>query len=589
MIKHAIRLVFIISASMLLYGCGEKLELRVNARMDGKPAAEAKILVDGKEEGVADANGAFTKIIRKKPGADVEVTVARELPGYSIKPWKSTFLMKLPKSGSIDTYSLNAELSALRYITIVATDQGSPVAEAVVKAGGKEAGKTDAQGEFVYHYKDSPKGGLELTVVKQGYAPWRKTADVEPGQRLAAALSKQVSIVVAALTEEYGQTNGIAGVSVRLDNKQIGRTDAKGALIYRYDGEPGRKAQITLEAPGHVPAVWKTSVVLEGEAAVQHYFYPATAKPIRAGIYRFVSNAPKADMKEVLGKVESSVAAQLFKNPCFREVSTKTLQAEIKHAKLSIEIIIVKGWRETPLFRTVDMIILGSVAKDDKGLLIETKFYAAGGRLILSQITRAPGEGDITRAAKEIASSVLERFPFEGTVIGSEEERYRVNIGRSYKISRGAELVLMAPRRDESGKISGYRESGRLKVKKSEDSGAWTEVEDLKKGEKISLGDRVVRRLSLEDDATARNYFILSAKGGLAPDLSPLSGVNIYVNDEWRGSTAADGKAEVPVRIGKNFNLVLYRHGYQQVIQNVKIDKNKDAKEFVLCRQQCIV
>jgi hypothetical protein len=58
--------------------------------------------------------------------------------------------------------------------------------------------------------------------------------------------------------------------------------------------------------------------------------------------------------------------------------------------------------------------------------------------------------------------------------------------------------------------------------------------------------------------------------------------VNIYVNDEWLGSTGTDGKAEVPVRIGKNFNLVLYRHGYQQVSEKVKIDKNKDTKEFVL-------
>jgi tetratricopeptide (TPR) repeat protein len=64
--------------------------------------------------------------------------------------------------------------------------------------------------------------------------------------------------------------------------------------------------------------------------------------------------------------------------------------------------------------------------------------------------------------------------------------------------------------------------------------------------------------------------------------VSSLAGVNIYINDEWVGSTGSDGKAEVPVRIGKNYNIVLYRHGYQQVSDKVKIEKNKDTKEFVL-------
>jgi hypothetical protein len=584
MVKYAIRSILILSASFLLFACaGEKLELKVHARMDGQPAAQAKVTVDGEEQGVTDTNGTFAKVMRKKPGAEVEVTVARDLPGYHIKPWKSTFLMKLPKSGAVETYAFDADLAASRYVTIVVTDMGAPIADASVKAAGKDMGQTDAKGEFLYEYKDLPEHGVDLAVIKSGYGVWRKTGTVEPGQRIEAALSKRVLLTVTALAEEYGQASGIPGVTVSLNNKRIGKTDAKGVATYSYDGEPGKKAQIEFTASGYIPATWKTPVTLEGEINIQRYFYPTTPKPIRAGIYRFVSNTPNMDLKDVLSQTETAVAAQLFKNSCFREVPTKTLQAEMKHAKLSIDKITAKGWRETPLRRTVDMIIFGSVAKDEKGLLIETKFYTSGGRLILSQITRARGAGDVNSAAREIAANVLERFPFEGAVIGSEGERYRVNIGKAYKISRGTEFALMAPRLDETGRITAYRETGKLKVNKAEDAGAWTEVEDLKKGEKINIGDRVVRRIYREGgEEGAGDYFILSAKGGVPPDVSPLGGVNIYVNDEWLGSTGTDGKAEVPVRIGKNFNLVLYRHGYQQVSEKVKIDKNKDTKEFVL-------
>jgi tetratricopeptide (TPR) repeat protein len=297
-----------------------------------------------------------------------------------------------------------------------------------------------------------------------------------------------------------------------------------------------------------------------------------------------VGNTPNVDLKDVLSQTETAVADQLFNYTCFRKVPSTTLQADMKRAKLNIDKITIKGWNETPLRKTVDMIILGSVAKDDKGLLIETKFYTSGGKLILSQLTRARSAGDITNAAKEIATTVIERFPFEGTLVSADGERYRINLGKSgYRISKGTDFMLMAPRLDETGKVAGYRETGRLRVKKAEENGSWTEVEELKKNEKISIGNRVVRRIYREgEEEAARNYFILSVKGGMPPTVSPLAGVNIYVNDEWLGSTGSDGKAEVPVRVNKNFNLVLYHHGYQQVTEKVKIEKNRDAREFTL-------
>ncbi len=584
MMKRVAWSALIVLASTLFFGCaGENLELQVNARMDGQPAKQAKVTVDGKEQGLTDTTGIFLKVIKKKPGAEVEVVVSKEMPGYRIKPWKGTFLMKLPKSGTTDKYVFDADLAASRYITIVVTEKGAPVPDAVINASGKEMGKTDAKGEFVYEYKDLPKAGADIVVSKTGYAPWRKTTVVEPGQKLDVALSKRVMVTISALTEEYGQSSGVPGVAVTIDKKQVGKTDARGVFAYAYNGEPGKKVQVVLSAPNYIPSSWKTTILLEGEIAFSHYFYPMTPKPIRAGIYRFVGNTPGVDLKDVLAQAEQSVASQIFKNTCFHEVPSKSLQAEIKRAKLGIDKIIAKGWRDTPLRRTVDMIILGSVAKDEKGFLIETKFYTSGGKLILSQLNRARSAGDINSAAKEIAANIMERFPFEGTVVAKNEDRYRINIGRQgYKISKGTEFALMSALLDESGKVSSVRNIGRLRVKKAEDVGSWAEVDDLKKGEKITIGDRAIRRIYREEQETAKDTFILLAKGGIPPDVSPLGAVNIYLNEEWVGFTGTDGKVEIPIRVGKKYDIVLYRQGYQQVKDQVKIEKNKDTKEFVL-------
>jgi hypothetical protein len=585
MMKHAVRTVLMMFAAFLLFSCtGEKLEFKVKARMDGQPITQAKVTVDNEEQGLTGADGTFSKVLKKKPGVDVEVIVFKEMPGYRIEPWKRTFVMKLPKSGTVDTYAFEVDLIATRYVTFAAIDKGGPVADAVVKASGKEIGKTDGQGVFVYEYKTLPKAGVDLMVTKSGYATWRKTGQLEPGQKLEVTLTKRAILTISTLMEEYGQSSGIPGIAVNINNKEVGKTDSKGILTYTYDGEPGKKVPLVLSATGYIPETWKTSIVLQGEVRIQRYFYPTTPKPIRTGIYRFVSNSPNVDLKEVLTQTEASLAAQLFKYTCFSEVPSQTLQADMKQTKLSIEKITVTGWRETPLKKTVDMIILGSIAKDEKGLLIETKFYTSGGKLILSHMTRAKGAGDINSAAKEIANAVLERFPFEGTVVSSDGERYQINLGKSgYRIAKGMDFVLMAPRLDEAGKVSAHRETGRLRVKKAEESRSWTEVEELKGNEKITVGDRVVRRIYREGEEEAnRNYFILSAKGGVPPDVSPLGAVNIYVNDEWLGSTGPDGKAEVPVRINKSFTLMLYRHGYQQVSEKIKVEMNKDVREFVL-------
>jgi hypothetical protein len=104
-------------------------------------------------------------------------------------------------------------------------------------AAGTEAGKTDAQGLFVYEYKDQPATGMDLAVTKSGYAAWRRTGPVEPGQTIEAALSRRVIVTVRALQEEYGQTSGIPGVVVAINKKTEGKTDAKGVFTYTYDGE----------------------------------------------------------------------------------------------------------------------------------------------------------------------------------------------------------------------------------------------------------------------------------------------------------------------------------------------------------------
>ena len=585
MISHGIRSGIAATAALLLAACsGQQVQLEIKARMEGQPAAGATVLVDGKQLGVTDGAGVLAKPITSRAGAEVEVLVSKELAGHRITPWKTTLLVKLGKDGKlIDRYSLDADLAVTRYFTVAVSEGATPVTDATVKLNDKEIGKTDAKGMLVHEYRTLAPKGVALSVSKPGYAAWRKSASFQPGERLEVALARRAVLTVTAISDEYGVRAGVPGVAVSLDGRAVGKTDDRGIYIYTYDGAPGRKAQVALSAPGYVPAEWKTAVVLEGQVGVQGAFAPTTPRPIRVGVHRFVGNTPGADLKDVASQAEAAMAAQLFKAAVFREVPAAELEAEVKRLKVGIEKIATKGWMETPLRRTVDMIVLGSVARDDKGVMVEAKFYVASGSLVLSQIARARNEGAINGAIREIVANVMERFPFEGAVVAVDGERYRVNLGRPYRIGRGTEFALLArdaAKRDASEARS--REAGRLRVNRAEDGGSWAEIETMGKNAAVSAGDRVRRLRAAGETDDSGTSVTLSTKGGLAPDLTALAGVNIYLNGDWAGTTGADGRTEVRLRLGKNYDIVLYRHGYQQVTDRLRMDKGQGLKEFVL-------
>src|SRR6266704_909766 len=492
-----VRFLPILLATALLGACGERLDIEVKASIDGRPAPQAKVTVDREELGVTDARGVFTQRLRKKAGTEVEVTVSKEAPGYRIDPWKTAFLVKLPKADEIVTYRVEADLKATRYGTVRVSEGGTPVPEAKVTVGEKEEGVTDAKGEFVYSYRTQPPKGAELGVAKTGFSPYRATRQLEPGQVVEVALNRQTVVAIKAMTDEYGRVSGVPGLSVSVDGKTVGKTDAQGGYTYTYRGEPGKKAVIALAAPGYIPAAWKTTVQLDGQVNLQRYFYPTTPKPIRIGIYRVVGNTPGVDLKDVAAQAEQALATQLFKFPAFREVPGERLQAEVKQRKLSIDRIVAKGWQDTPLRASVDMIVLGSVA--------------------------------------------------------------------------------------EGGKVAGYRETGRMEVRRGEDTSSLAEVAALKRGEKVQIGDRVVRRTGREgEDGDRRTYFLLTAKGGVGTSVNALPGTNVYLNGEWKGATGANGQAEIPLRLGRSYTLMLYRHGYQQLTGKISVDKSGEAREFVL-------
>lgn len=629
MIKQTTRLVLIVISLFLLFACDTSkkvdLELEVNVTLDGKPSPQAKIVIDGTPVGETDGSGHFLQKLQGLPGAEVKVTVEKKATGYRIDPWSDSFVTKLTKKGAVERYSFKADLKATRYFTLVVDDNGQPVTSADVFIQGKSVAQTDQSGEYVHEYRKVPERGLKVSVAKKGYTTWQKTIKVKPGQRYEVTLEtktvakapvkvkvdeapkvatapvpvapapvpqpkkakpkiKKATVYVAALTERYGVSKGLPSVSVYINDKKVGKTNSKGFYTYGYKGKPIEEARVKLSAKGYLPQEWETSIPLKGKRRVQHYFYPAKPRPIRVGIYGYVNNSPDEDLSEVLDRVEEAIGNNLFIYGGFHEVPKDKLRDMILKAGLDMETVSTKGWLKTSLLNSVDMIIYGSVTKDDSGFTIESTVLTSDGSIILSQINRARKEKNIKNTAKLIVGGIVDQFPFEGTVEAVEDEGYRINLGNlDYNIRRGSKFKYMTAELDRSGRLKGYREAGLLRVVQTDDSTSLLEVVDLEENAEINIGDRVIRRIYLDEKReTEKASAILLVKGGVVPDERPLWGVNVYINNTWVGTTGSNGKVEIPISLYEENDILLSRHGYQQVRDTVSVGEDKQIKEFVL-------
>jgi len=579
--------VFSILILFSLISCskGSKIDIALEARSmpDGKPVSQAKVIIDGKEEGITDSSGKYTGQIIRKPGADVEVVVKKDAKGYRYEAWKKNFVVRIPKDASVnDKYEFIAELSGGKYFTILAKEKDGPLPSVQIVIDKKKAGATNDKGVYEHVYTEDFTKDAVIAASKQGYITGEKKVKIEPGADIVVDLTKYIKLSITAQTEDYGVTEGISGIDVYINGKLQGKTDKKGQFSYDYKGDAGKKAAVELKASDYIPYTWKKDVALKDNVSLVRYFYPVSPKPIKVGIYKFASNLyADNEVKEIINRVQTSLSENLFDNKAFKELQTNVLIDEVKRNKLSLDKMTTKGWANTPLKKSVDMIVVGSVGRDDKGYTIETKVYTSNGKLLLAVVKQAKGLRDIDSASKDISAEIAERFPFEGTVIAVEEEGLKINLGKAggYRLAKGMEFDIKGAKIDNEGKTAGFKDLGVVELKKIEAASSFAVPVKVK--DKVAIGDKVVRKLFEYTAETGdKVYFTASVKGGKGANVQSLGGVNIYMENLWLGSTEKDGKIDIPIKLGRRYSFIFYKHGYQQIKDKISFDKNKETKEF---------
>jgi hypothetical protein len=582
----ALWLLVVASALAMLAGCADKpveFGVEVKVLLDGRPVKDAEIVVDGVAEGRTDASGVFAKSFTRLPEQTVQLAVRKETGKFRAKPWEKTFAVTRRKgSDPKATHAFTAELQ--RYVVVAVSHDGKPVAGAQVSIEGKEVGATAESGELEHTFDKWPKAGLRVAVKKEGFGDTSVVHRGESGDRIGVPLYNSAVVTVEALEERNGVSRPIEGATVAIGGDEVGKTGKNGIYTYRHKGKVGGTVPVRISAAGYLPSAATRSVTLGGNRKIRHYFQSTAGERPRTAFLGFASNTRGEDIDDVVKRVDSAFVQELFGAKAFTQVPAATARDLIKRSKLSYEKLQKAGWRGTPLAAAVDVIVFGSVARGEgDSFVIEVSFFTPDGKLAMSQAAIAASSGSwrVGRAVNELVANAVSSYPVAGVVTAVSGENVQISVGRNQFPVNGEDLfVVQSAKRGEEGRISGYTDGGTVKVRRARDDYSETQAEALH-GEPRP-GDRVVR-LDLARRADAGDgRVVVAVKGGRSGEEAALAGVNVYVDQRWAGTTDRRGEVGVPLRTGRKYQVMVYRHGYEQGRASIEPTKSGERHDFAL-------
>ncbi|HWP34921.1 MAG TPA: PEGA domain-containing protein, partial [Thermodesulfobacteriota bacterium] len=352
--------------------------------------------------------------------------------------------------------------------------------------------------------------------------------------------------------------------------RRAATTDREGAARVSLPAA-GRPVRLTLAADGYLPARWSVQLAPgDGRRELRRYFYPVTPPPIRVGLAGYGgATGAEAALADDLAALGEALADQLEGREAFALVPD--LPRKLRFLKLRVETLAERGWAKTPLQGQLDLLVVGSVAAPPGGpLTVETRVYTPDGQLLLAHVKEARDLKRARELARELAEEIVLRFPFEGTIVETlANGRVRINLGAGggRGIEAGTPVRLFSVRTNAEGRVVGRTEVGTGTIERVEAAVSEVQPERLAPGATLRVGDRVVRAPfeGAVAGATGTVTLVVRTEG----EGQPVAAANVYLDGAWVGTTDADGRVAVPVRPRRRYDLLVFRHGFQQLRDSV--------------------
>jgi tetratricopeptide (TPR) repeat protein len=540
----------VLTWSLGLAGCSKEppptLTVKLHAAApQGDPVPGVAVEALGTPRGETDAEGNLSFTFSKEVGDEVTITARLDRPGLQFKPWQQTLVVRKWDKARPESleYAVEAKLEPTALAsTIEVQTGGAPPAGAEVRLDGKPA-KLDADGRLSVDLGTQFSRTAKVAVRVKDFEPYEQTADLRAGQTFTVALTKIGAVYGSLLVayEAMEQVIPVPGAEVTLGGKPIGKTDAAGTLKYQA---PEKEGTLEVRKDGFLPE--KVSV----KAPARRVARPvAVLVPREAPVYRLALLAPKNG------------------SPGDQEVATALPEIEDKlQDHLFAHAVFVKAANA----KAADVVVAPMVSRGEGGLVLSVRVDWARGKPIggFAEMGKFSRVKALCEAA---AAKVVDVFPFEGHVLGFEEDRPITSLGsgKDRGVKKGDGVAVrrwdgVTPAKKAPLKLAGM---GKGVVRKVD--GEFSRVELSQKGAGApAIGDTVVL-LPRAAEAAFSSSVVLTVKAGKEGSEKTFSDVNVYRDGVWVGTTSAGGELRVPVAAREKHVFLFVRGGikpYQEEI-----------------------
>jgi tetratricopeptide (TPR) repeat protein len=480
---------------------------------------------------------------------------------------------ELSAQKAANTLLENGDASS-RLITFYAASGRENVSDAHVLYGDPERGQwlegctTNARGRCTLTLPASfATDNVHILVRAPNYQPQTKIISLAHGDKVRVDLIRGQALEVFALQKSYKSIRGLHDVSIKLDNKELGRTDSFGYFSQHLPQKSADGIAITLEAAGQLPARISQNLSGTGPWTIVQGFSSKTPPrarllllPLR--IQNSGSETPNPDaITSWDHSIQDGLRQNLINQSPFMEADWERVSQILDRNGLSLQQIGRQGWNQADLLAEFEWalrptLILGPASS------LELSLINADGRVIgasLQRLTAKPDSRSMRAMFQQASRELASWLPFEGSLVEAEKEGFRMNLsqqsGHSLKV--GETLRLHGLQVEGSGSNPGWTDIGSAQITELAEGFSRVRITELKPRATANVGQIV----ALQRQPEGGDKYITITD---VADKRPLAQVNLYLQDRWIGTTDRQGIARLSrFAISRRGVLTAVRTGYR--------------------------
>jgi tetratricopeptide repeat protein/PEGA domain-containing protein len=506
----------------------------------GEPVAGVAVEARGKAQGVTDATGQLSFPFTGEVGDELPVAAKLDRPGMQFKPWQQTLVIRKWDAARPDTleYRLEARLEPVALSSRIELETGgAPSAGSEVKIDGKPA-KVDPDGRVSVDLGAKLSRPAKVSVRLKDFEPFEESAELRAGETFVARLIK-IGVIygkVVAAYEAMGRLVPVPDAEVLLGGKPIGKTDKAGSLKYQA---PDREATLEVRKGGFVPDPASAKAPARRAAQIVVPLVPREAPGYRIALLPPKSGtAGDSEVEAALPEIEDKLSDHLFSHECFQKAESQ---------------------------KAADAIVSVVASRAEGGLLLWVKVGWASGQPI-GGFAETGKFSRVKALSEAVASKIVEVFPFEGHVVGFEDDRAVTSLGsgRDRGVKKGDGVALFRWDGKTPPKLAPL---GRAVIKRVDAD--FSRVELQKGAQAPEVGDKAVL-LPRAVEASFDSAVTFTVKAGKAGAERPFADVNVYRDGVWVGVTSATGEIQVPVASSEKHLFLFAKGGIKPYREEVK-------------------